>query len=59
MRKVLGALGARVIDRELPVGNADEAFEGDRLADRDLELELANIVAELVGEAKPLQAAAA
>jgi chromate reductase, NAD(P)H dehydrogenase (quinone) len=52
-RKVLAAIGARVIDRELPVAHADEAFAGDRLADRDLELELAGILAELVAEAQP------
>jgi chromate reductase len=48
-RKVLAALGARVIDRELPVGQADDAFDGDRLADADLELELGGIIAELLG----------
>jgi chromate reductase len=59
VRKVLAAIGARVIDRELPVANADEAFDGDRLDERDLELELAGILAELVGDAKPLASAAA
>src|SRR3954466_1642892 len=49
-RKVLGALGARVIDRELPVGLADDAFDGDRLADPDLALALGNLLAELVGD---------
>jgi chromate reductase len=49
-RKVLSALGARVIDRELPVGQADDAFEGDRLADPDIALALGGILAELVGE---------
>jgi chromate reductase, NAD(P)H dehydrogenase (quinone) len=58
-RKVLSALGGRVIDRELPVAGADEAFDGDRLADRDLELTLAGILAELVGETAPLESAAA
>ena len=43
-RKVLAALGARVIDRELPVEQADEAFDGDRLADPDLALALGNIL---------------
>jgi chromate reductase, NAD(P)H dehydrogenase (quinone) len=57
-RKVLGALGARVIDRELPVGQADDAFDGDRLADADLELELGGILAELLG-AVPSMAMAA
>ena len=28
-RKVLAAIGARVIDRELPVGMADDAFNAD------------------------------
>ena len=35
-RKVLAAIGARVIDRELPVGMADDAFADDgALADDD------------------------
>jgi chromate reductase len=51
LRKVLGAIGARVIDRELPVGLADDAFVDDgRLADPDQELALADLLAELVGE---------
>src|SRR4029079_11292350 len=29
LRKVLGAIGARVVDRELPVGLADDAFADD------------------------------
>jgi chromate reductase, NAD(P)H dehydrogenase (quinone) len=58
VRKVLVALGARVIDRELPIGHADEAFAGDRLADRDLELELAGILVELAAEARPVPSAA-
>ncbi len=29
LRKVLGAIGARVVDRELPVGLADDAFTAD------------------------------
>ena len=42
LRKVLGAIGARVVDRELPVGLAADAFADDgRLADHDLELILA------------------
>ena len=57
-RKVLSALGARVIDRELPVGLADDAFAGERLADRELELELASIVTELVAERVPEPVAA-
>jgi chromate reductase, NAD(P)H dehydrogenase (quinone) len=57
-RKVLAALGARVIDRELPVGLADDAFDGDRLADPDLSLALGGILAELVGAETELRAAA-
>ena len=57
-RKVLAALGARVIDRELPVGQADEAFDGDRLADPDLALALRGILAEPVGEDAGVKAAA-
>jgi chromate reductase, NAD(P)H dehydrogenase (quinone) len=57
-RKVLAAIGARVVDRELPVGGADEAFAPDgRLADADLELELAGILAELVGDEAAVVAA--
>src|SRR4051795_4283308 len=32
-RKTLGASGARVIETDLPVGHAHEAFDGGRLAD--------------------------
>jgi chromate reductase len=40
-RKVLGAIGARVIDRELPVPTAHEQFEeSGRLSDAELEREL-------------------
>jgi chromate reductase, NAD(P)H dehydrogenase (quinone) len=54
LRKVLAAIGARVIDRELPVGLADEAFTGEgRLADQDLELVLADLLTELLDEARP------
>ena len=36
LRKVLGAVGARVVDRELPIGQADEALGADGLPrDRD------------------------
>jgi chromate reductase len=57
-RKVLGALGARVIDRELPIGLADDAFDGDRLADPELTLALGGILAELIGEEQELAVAA-
>jgi len=51
-RKVLGATGARVIDVELPVPHAEEAFAGDRLADAELHANLARIVHELIGAAR-------
>jgi len=55
VRKVLHAIGARVVDRELPVGQAAEAFdEHGRLADDDLELLLADLLAELSGEVREL-----
>jgi chromate reductase len=57
-RKVLGALGARVIDRELPVGLADDAFDGDGLADADQALALGGILAELVGAEREVSLAA-
>jgi chromate reductase len=48
-RKVLGAIGARVLDRELPVGGAHEQFaESGQLADADLERELVVSLTELV-----------
>jgi chromate reductase len=51
MRKVLSATGARVVDRELPVGKADSALdENGRLVDEDLEALLGEILAELRGE---------
>src|SRR5450755_45162 len=49
LRKVLAAAGARIIDRELPVGSAHDAFEDDAtLKDRDLVLELDGILVELL-----------
>jgi chromate reductase len=54
LRKVLAAIGARVTDRELPVGLADDAFTaGGRLGDPDVELVLADLLAELVDEVRP------
>ena len=53
VRKVATAMGANVIDRELPVGQAADAFtEEGRLADDDLELVLADLLAELIGEVR-------
>ena len=53
-RKVLGAIGARVLDRELPVASAHEALAGG--LEPELEDALAEIVAELVETAAPVAA---
>src|SRR3954451_13174006 len=45
-RKVLGAIGARVLDRELPVGFAGDALAGE--LEEDLRRELQSLVGELV-----------
>jgi chromate reductase len=53
LRKALSTAGARVVDRELPVAVADEAFtSGGKLRDEDLSLELAGILAELLENAE-------
>lgn len=60
LRKVLAAIGARVVDAELPVGQAHERFSDDgRLVDEDLVAKFAEILEELVSEAQPRVAAAA
>ena len=52
LRKVLDAIGAQVVDRELPVGLAADAFTAEgRLADEDQELVLSDLLAELLGAA--------
>ncbi len=51
LRKSLAAAGARVIDRELPIGEADNALMPDgTLAERDQTLALGEILAELLAE---------
>jgi chromate reductase, NAD(P)H dehydrogenase (quinone) len=53
LRKVLSSAGARVIDRELPVPSADEAFNEDGgLKDSDTTLELGSVIAELLDSAR-------
>ncbi len=50
LRKVLATIGARVLDAELPVGLAHEAFDDDgRLLDADLRARLVGIVEQLLG----------
>jgi chromate reductase len=59
-RKVLGVIGADVIDRELPVGQADTAFDGDGdLVDPELRSALAELVGELASLAGAREAIAA
>ena len=59
-RKVLKAIGADVVERELPIGMAHDAFgEDGRLADPDQQGELAAVVADLVEAASPAPAEAA
>ena len=58
-RKVLGAVGARVLDRELPVGQADEALAADGVPlDPDLRPSLSATLDELLELAAPARAAA-
>jgi len=47
-RKVLGAIGPRVLDIELPVPGADQQFPADgRLADEDIELQIVALLEAL------------
>jgi chromate reductase len=53
LRKVLGAIGARVIDRDLPISTAEEAFDAQfKLVSDEQHKKLAEILEELVGEAR-------
>ena len=58
LRKSLAAAGARVIDRELPVPDAENAFAPDgQLAEHEQTLALGEILAELLEEARRRSAA--
>ena len=58
-RKVLAAMGAHVVDSELPVGQAHDAFTPDgALADPDLETAYGDLLAQLTDRAPALSAAA-
>jgi chromate reductase, NAD(P)H dehydrogenase (quinone) len=52
LRKVLAAMGARVVDLELPVGQAPTRFENGRLVDDATRVSLAALVERLVNEAR-------
>ncbi len=59
LRKVLGATGARVLDRELPLPRAAEAFDSEgRLLNEDVRRELRSILYDLANEALPVPQAA-
>ncbi|HUF01003.1 MAG TPA: NADPH-dependent FMN reductase [Gaiellaceae bacterium] len=59
LRRVLGIAGARVVEGELPVARAQDAFDDDgRLRDPLLEQRLRDHLAALVAEAAPVRAAA-
>ena len=62
LRKVLGALGGRVVETELPIGHAKDQLVGDRLEltppqSEQLEEILAELIAEAEHEAQPALAA--
>jgi chromate reductase len=57
LRKVLGAIGARVTEGEVAVGNAGERFdENGRLTEPNLEQEVHEVIATLLAEAQSAQA---
>jgi chromate reductase len=59
LRKVLGAMGARVADIELAVGHAQDRFdENGVLVDDDVREGLRDALASLIAEATPQLAAA-
>jgi chromate reductase len=59
LRKVLGAMGARVTEAEVAVGHAAEKFDDrGRLADDDVRQELRDALETLIAEISPAFAAA-
>jgi chromate reductase len=58
LRKVLAAMGARVVEVEIAVGRAHEKFDEEgRLLDDDIREQLRDTLALLAAEARPLVAA--
>jgi chromate reductase len=56
LRKVLAAMGARVVEGEVPVGHADTRFdENGRLNDENLEEQVREVVRNLLGEVVPAE----
>jgi chromate reductase len=59
LRKVLAAMGARVVEGELPVGRAQDALDAaGALVDETHRHQLDALIAALIDEARPLQVAA-
>lgn len=53
LRKVLGAIGARVTEGEVAVGHAGERFdENGRLNEPNLQQEVHEVIATLLGDAQ-------
>jgi chromate reductase len=52
-RKVLSTIGARVIDREVPVPRAQYAFDSDSRLAPELEAEIGGVLVELAAEVQP------
>ena len=50
LRKVLAAMGGRVVEEGVAVGHAPTRFEGDHLVDTELREQLAEVMAVLVSE---------
>jgi chromate reductase, NAD(P)H dehydrogenase (quinone) len=50
LRKVLAAMGGRVVEGDVAVGHAPTRFEGDHLVDTELREQLAEVVSALVSE---------
>lgn len=60
LRRVLGLIGARVLDRELPVGQASDRFGQDgELTDTEVRSQLADTVAALIEATAEREALAA
>jgi chromate reductase, NAD(P)H dehydrogenase (quinone) len=59
LRKVLTAMGARVVEGDMPIGQAHEAFDDDgTLVDQSHHDRLDDLLRALIGEARPLRVAA-
>jgi len=59
-RKILSTIGARVVDRELPVPEADERFDSDgTLRDPEVEAQLSELLADLAEAVEAREAALA